>query len=113
MDLELAAAEDFFRYHVVVGTVLSAELNPRAKKPAYHLVIDFGDYGTKESSAQLTVRYSMAQLVGRQVVAVVNFPPKQIAGVTSEVLILGAMVSETDVVLLSPDSPVPNGMRVG
>lgn len=95
-----------------VGTIISAEMNPRAKKPAYHMVIDFGPLGMKHSSAQITVRYQTEDLTGRQVVAVTGLPPKRIAGVVSEVLVLGAELDGNDVILLNIDSPVPNGTRI-
>ncbi len=96
-----------------VGTIRHAEPNPQARKPAYHITVDFGPLGIKESSAQLTARYEPEDLIGRQIVAVVNLPPKKVAGIRSEVLILGAMTTETDVVLLNVDSPVPNGTAIG
>jgi tRNA-binding protein len=96
-----------------VGTICRAASNPKAKKPAYHITVDFGPLGMKESSAQLTVRYEPHELIGRQIVAVLNLPPKRVAGVRSEVLILGAMASDKDVVLLNVDSPVPNGTAIG
>ncbi|MCL4494742.1 MAG: tRNA-binding protein [Firmicutes bacterium] len=96
-----------------VGTIRRAVPNPKAKKPAYFITVDFGPFGMKDSSAQLTERYQPDDLIGRQIVAVLNLPPKKVAGVRSEVLILGAMMSETDVVLLSVESPVPNGTAIG
>jgi len=97
-----------------VGTVLEAAPFPDARKPSIKMVIDFGpDLGVRRSSAQLTVHYEPAALVGRQVVAVVNFPPRRIAGFASEVLVLGAMPSPTEVVLLAVDQPVANGTRIG
>ncbi len=102
---------DFERVDVRVGTVLSAETNPKARRPAYVLRIDFGPLGVKTSSAQLTERYEPEDLVGRQVAAVVNFEPKRVAGVGSEVLVL-ASVGEDGAVLLSPTQPVGNGSRV-
>jgi len=105
--------DGFFRYQLAVGTVLTAEVNAKAKKPAYHLVIDFGPWGTKHTSAQLTRHYMPEDLVGTQVVAVLNFPPRRIADVTSEVLVLGAVQDEgRDVILLRPDHPVPNGTLI-
>jgi tRNA-binding protein len=104
---------DFERVDIRVGTVLAAEPNPRAKKPAYVLVIDFGPaIGLKKTSAQLTVHYRAEALVGRQVAAVVNFPPKQIGPVLSEVLVLGFPDAEGAVVLVGVDRPVPNGSRL-
>ena len=110
----MASAEEFFAIDMRVGTVLEAEPFPEARKPSIKLLIDFGaDIGQKRSSAQLTVHYSPAQLVGRQVVAAVNLGPRRIAGFTSDVLVLGAMPSHTDVVLLSLERPVANGTRIG
>ena len=94
-----------------IGTVRSAAPNPRARRPAYVLTTDFGPLGEKCSSAQITDRYAPDELIGRQVVAVVNFPPKRIAGVKSEVLVLGA-VDVGGVTLLRPDAPVPDGSAV-
>jgi tRNA-binding protein len=97
-----------------VGTVLEAAPFPDARKPSIKMVIDFGpELGVRRSSAQLTVHYEPAALVGRQVVAVVNFPPRRIAGFASEVLVLGAMPSPTEVVLLAVDQPVANGTQIG
>jgi tRNA-binding protein len=106
--------DDFFAIDVRVGTVLGAEPFPEARKPSVKLRIDFGpELGVKQSSAQLTTRYGPEALVGRQVVAVVNIGARRIAGFTSEVLVLGAMPSSTDVVLLGLDQPVANGTRIG
>lgn len=101
--------QGFFRYQVCVGTVVEATLNDRAKKPAYRLTIDFGDRGLKKSSAQITEHYRLEELVGRQVIAVLNFPPRQVASVMSEVLVLGATDDNGAVVLLKPDFPVADG----
>lgn len=105
---------DFDRVDIRVGTVVSAEPNPRAKKPAYILKVDFGPaIGLKKTSAQLTVHYRAEELVGRQVAAVVNFPPKQIGPLMSEVLVLGFPDGAGDgVVLVSVDKPVPNGGKL-
>lgn len=108
----MATFEDFLKIDIRIGTVLSAELNEKAVKPAYILTINFGVAGIKQSSAQITENYSPEQLLGRQIAAVVNFPPKQIADVISEVLILGVMVGSSGVVLLSPESHVPDGTVV-
>lgn len=103
----------FFAFDLRVGTVVAAEPFPEARTPAVKLEIDFGpEIGRKRTSAQLTRRYAPAALVGRQVVAVVNFPPKRIAGYVSEVLVLGGVPGEGDVVLLAPDVPVPDGTRI-
>lgn len=104
---------DFERVDVRVGTVVSAEPNPRARKPAYVLQVDFGAaIGVKKTSAQLTVHYTPQQLVGRQVAAVVNFPPKQIGPLMSEVLVLGFPDAAGAVVLVGVDQPVPNGGKL-
>lgn len=104
---------DFERVDIRVGTVVRAESNPRAKKPAYVLEVDFGPaLGVKKASAQLTVRYRPEELVGRQVAAVVNFPPKQIGPLISEVLVLGFPDAEGAVVLVGVDKPVPNGGKL-
>lgn len=107
--------DDFFRLDLRVGTVLRAESFTKARKPAYKLWIDFGPLGVKQSSAQITARYRPEDLVGRQVVAVVNFPPRQVADFRSEVLVLGAgdhPQDGGDIVLLSPDAYVPDGNRI-
>jgi tRNA-binding protein len=106
--------DDFGALDLRVGTVLEASPFPQARKPALRLLIDFGsEVGQLHSSAQLTRRYTPDALVGRRVVAVVNFPPRRIAGFMSQVLVLGAIPTEGDVVLLMPDQPVPNGSRIG
>jgi tRNA-binding protein len=104
--------DDFAKVDVRVGRIVAAEPFPEARKPAYRLRIDFGPLGEKASSAQVTRRYRPEDLVGRLVVAVVNFPPKRIAGFASEVLVLGVMAAPDDVVLLSPDHDVPVGAPV-
>jgi tRNA-binding protein len=110
----MATIEEFLGLDIRVGTVLEAAAFPEARKPSIKMVIDFGpEVGVKRSSAQLTVHYEPSVLVGRQVVAVVNFPPRRIAGFASEVLVLGAMPSPTEVVLLAIDQPVANGTRIG
>ena len=104
--------DDVAKVDIRIGTVRSAAPNPAARKPAYVLEIDFGPIGAKKASAQLTELYTPAQLVGRQVAAVVNFPPKQIARTISEVLVLGFPDAEGRVVLINVDRPVPNGARM-
>lgn len=106
--------DDFQRVEMATGTIIEARRNEKARAPAYVLRIDFGpDYGERTSSAQLTANYTPEDLVGRQIVAVMNFPPKRIAGVRSEVLVLGAESQRHDVVLLEPTSRVENGARIG
>jgi tRNA-binding protein len=104
--------DDFMRVDIRVGTVVAAEPFPEARKPAYKLTIDFGPLGLKKSSAQITRHYTCEGLIGRQVAAVVNFPPRQIGRFMSEVLTLGFADAEGEVVLAIPDHPVPDGGRL-
>lgn len=104
---------DFARVDIRAGTITRAEPFPEARKPAIRLWVDFGpQIGERRSSAQITRHYDPAGLVGRQVLAVVNFPPRQIGKVMSEVLVLGLPDADGEVVLIGPDSPVPNGGRM-
>ena len=105
--------EDFERVDMRVGVVVDAKDFPEARRPAYRLWIDFGPLGVKRSSAQIAHRYALPELVGRRVVAVVNFPPKQIGPFVSEVLVLGAYTDAGEVILLRPDSEVSPGARIG
>ena len=110
---ETIAYSDFEKVDIRIGTVVDAEPFPEARKPAIKLTIDFGaDLGRKRSSAQLTVHYRPDQLIGRQVCAVVNFPPRQIGPFVSEVLTLGLPDEDGAVVLIKPDFKVPNGGRL-
>lgn len=104
--------DEFLQVDIRTGTILTAELNEKARKPAYVLTIDFGELGIKTSSAQLTQNYTPDDLVGKQIVAVVNFPTKRIAGVKSDVLVLGAVSEKDDVVLLEPTFKTDNGVRI-
>ena len=104
---------DFLAVDIRVGTVIAAEPYPEARKPAYKLQIDFGEeIGVKKTSAQITVHYTPEALIGRQVAAVVNFPPRQIGKFMSEVLTLGFSDENGDIVLIQPSQPVPNGGRM-
>lgn len=106
--------EEFEKTEMRVGTILEANDFPDARKPAYQLTIDFGaEIGIRKSSAQITKRYAKEDLAGRQIVAVVNFPRKQIGKFMSECLVLGAVGQEGDVILLAPDFKVENGLRIG
>lgn len=111
-ELKTIDFEDFLKVELRIGIISAAKLNPKARKPAFALEIDFGEVGVKRSSAQLTENYSAEELIGRQVMAVMNFPPKRVAGVKSEVLILAAVCPEKGTVLLSPDQDVGLGVRI-
>ena len=104
--------DDFTKVDIRVGTVIKAEAFPEARKPAYKLVIDFGELGTRKTSAQITKLYTPDTITGKQVVAVINFPPKQIANFVSECLVLGAVNSNGEVTLLTPLGSAPNGLRI-
>jgi len=104
---------DFEKIEMRCGTVIDAKDFPNAKKPAYQLTIDFGEYGIKKSSAQITAHYTKQELLNKQVIAVVNFPVKQIANFFSECLVLGVYDENNNVVLLQPERNVKNGMRIG
>jgi len=108
-----ASFDDFLKIDIRTGTILKVDDFPEARKPALKLTIDFGDeIGVKKSSAQITAHYTKEDLMGKQVLAVVNFPPRQIGPFMSEVLTLGLPDMDGEVVLLSPDQPVPNGGRM-
>ena len=105
--------QDFEKMDLRVGTILNAIPFEKARKPAYILEIDFGELGIKKSSAQITILYNEADLVGKQIIAVVNFPPKQVANIFSECLVLGVVGSEGEVVLIQPERKVDDGMKIG
>jgi len=105
---------DFEKVDIRVGTILEVNEFPKARRPAYKLLIDFGtELGLRRSSAQITAHYKPEMLVSRQVIAVVNFPPKQIADFMSECLVLGVYDENNDVVLLMPDKKLDNGLKIG
>lgn len=105
--------EDFARVEIRVGTITAAQPYAQARRPAYKLWVDFGgELGVKKTSAQITTHYALGELVGRQVAAVVNFPPKQIGKFMSEILLLGFPDAAGEVVMIGPDKPVPNGGRL-
>lgn len=109
----MAMFDDFMKLDIRVGTITEAKVFEKARKPAYQLMVDLGgEIGLKRSSAQITEHYTPEELVGKQVLAVVNFPPRQIANFMSEILVLGTY-SEGGVVLITPDKPVKNGDKLG
>ncbi|MBS1642569.1 MAG: tRNA-binding protein [Bacteroidetes bacterium] len=105
--------QDFEKIEIRVGTIIEVKDFINAKKPAYQLTIDFGKLGTKKSSAQITHHYTKQNLIGKQIVAIVNFPPKQIANFFSECLVLGVYDENNHVILLQPDKPTTNGQPIG
>jgi len=105
--------EEFEKTEMRVGTILEVNDFPKAKIPAYQLTIDFGEFGIKKSSAQITKLYEKSELIGKQVIAVTNFPPKQIANFFSECLVLGAIAPDKEITLLQPERQVKNGLRIG
>ena len=109
----MATFDDFMKLDIRAGTIIEAKVFAKASKPAYQLLVDLGDeIGVKRSSAQITNHYTPEELIGRQVLAVVNFPPRQIADFMSEILVLGTY-SEGGVVLVAPDRKVKNGDKLG
>ena len=108
----MISIDDFKKIELRVGTIVTVDEFPEAKKPAYKLKIDFGGFGIKQSSAQVTDNYLPADLLNRQVVAVVNFPPKKIGSLTSEVLVLGVDGNENGIILLDLDKSIQNGVKI-
>lgn len=108
----LISVEDFLKIDMRVGTVKSAQWNQKAKKPAYILEIDFGELGIKKSSAQITEVYTTDELINSQVIAVVNFSPKTVAGFKSEVLVMAVVEADGRAILLRPTQPVKNGLKI-
>jgi len=108
----LISWQDFSKIDMRVGTIIAAKYFVEAKNPSYILQIDFGELGVKKSSAQLTKLYTPEDLIGKQIVAVVNFPPKQIANIMSECLVLGAVANDGEVILLKPERKSINGLNI-
>jgi tRNA-binding protein len=114
MDSNNLQWSEFERVEMRVGTILEVNDFPEARKPAFQLLIDFGsEIGTKKTSAQITKRYAKDELVGKQIIAVINFPKKQIGTFMSECLVLGSVGNDNDIVLLTSDKKVENGLRIG
>lgn len=111
--MEAISWHDFEKIDIRVGTIIEAKEFPKARKPSYKLVIDFGELGIRQSSAQITKFYTAQELIGQQVIAVVNFPRKQIADFFSECLVLGIYDENNDVVLIQPKHSVSNGSKIG
>jgi tRNA-binding protein len=104
---------DFTKVEMRIGTIISAEKFEEVRNPAYKMRIDFGDFGVKKTSAQITKLYQPEDIIGKQVIAVVNFPPKQIASMMSECLVLGGVGEGKEVILIEPERQVKNGMKIG
>ena len=104
---------DFTKVEMRIGTIISAEKFEEVRNPAYKMRIDFGDFGVKKTSAQITKLYQPEDIIGKQVIAVVNFPPKQIANMMSECLVLGGVGEGKEVILIEPERQVKNGMKIG
>lgn len=105
--------DDFMKVEMRVGTIISAEEFKEVKNPAYKMIIDFGEFGMRKTSAQITQLYEPADLIGKQIIAVINFPPKQIANIMSECLVLGGVADNKDVTLIEPGKIIENGTRIG
>jgi tRNA-binding protein len=110
--MDLISWQDFERVELRVGTVVAVEGFPEARKPAWKLTVDFGEFGVRRSSAQITTLYGKEDLVGRQVIGVLNFPPKQIGPFRSEVLVTGFVREDGAIILAQPERPVPNGAKL-
>ncbi|CAM1333568.1 tRNA-binding protein [Tenacibaculum aestuariivivum] len=113
MEESLLTWTDFTKVQMRVGTIISAEIFKEVKNSAYKMHIDFGEFGIKKTSAQITKLYTPNQLIGRQIVAVTNFPKKQIANIMSECLVLGGIGSNKEITLIAPDTKINNGTRIG
>jgi tRNA-binding protein len=109
----MATFHDFEQLDIRAGTITNVEVFPEARKPAYKVWVDFGELGIKKSSAQITLLYKTEELIGKQVLAVVNFPPRQVGPFVSEVLILGLYGNDGEVILIQPDRAVKNGLKLG
>jgi tRNA-binding protein len=105
--------DDFQKVQMAVGTIISAEVFKEVRNPAYKMIVDFGELGKRKTSAQITKLYKPEELIGKQVVAVVNFPPKQIATMMSECLVMGGLGDDKEVILIQPERKVKNGTRIG
>jgi tRNA-binding protein len=112
MQTEKISWEDFAKVEICAGTIIKAENFLKARKPAYKLLIDFGEKGVLKSSAQIADFYTPEDLAGKQIIAVINFPPKQIANFISECLVLGVVNKDNKVILISPDKNVINGLKI-
>ena len=111
--MELISWNDFEKIDIRTGTIIEVNEFPKARKPSYQLTIDFGEHGIKKSSAQITYHYTKEDLLNKQIVAIVNFPVKQISTFFSECLVLGVYDENSNVVLLQPDKNVGNGLKIG
>lgn len=107
------AWSDFTKVEMRIGTIITAEIFKEVKKPAYKMQIDFGEFGIKKTSAQITKLYSPEELIGNQIIAVVNFPKKQIANIMSECLVLGAIGENKEVTLIAPERKIKDGTKIG
>ncbi len=112
LTMETITWQDYEKVEIRVGTIIAVEDFPQARKPAFQIRVDLGEFGVKSSSAQITKLYTKDELLGKQVICVVNFPPKKVADFTSEVLITGFIPREGEVVLAQPERPVPNGLKL-